>query len=78
MNKKTLCYMLEVKYLEMFGRKISYEIGNDNSDLYPNGWSLNKNYEAKIEILKEALEKQITIENTDLYQNSIEGVRISL
>lgn len=78
MNKKILCYMLEIKYLEMFGREVSYEIGNDNSDLYPNGWGLNDDYESKIEILKEALAKQIQIESTDLYQKSIEGVRISM
>ena len=72
MDNKMLCNMLEIKYLKMFGRKITYDL-NDNSDLYPNDWYLNNDYDLKSKILLEALEKKETIVNTTLYQSNIEG-----
>ena len=74
MDDKLLYNILEVKYLKMFGREITYEL-NDNYDLYPNDWYLNKDYELKNKILLEALEKKLMIVDTDLYQMNIEGNR---
>ena len=68
--------ILEVKYLKMFGRKVTYDL-NDNADLYPNDWYINNNYELKSKILLEALENKKKIVDTILYQNNIEGVRNS-
>lgn len=76
MDDKLLYNILDVKYLKMFGRKVTYNF-NDNYDLYPNGWYLIDDYEFKCRILLEALEKQEKIINTDLYQNNIEGNRKS-
>lgn len=74
MEEKMLYNILDVKYLKMFNRKITYD-SNANSDLYPNGWYLNKDYKVKIKILIEAIENKKLIVDTDLYQNIIEGVR---
>lgn len=74
MDKEMIYNILEVKYLKMFGREITYD-SNDNFDLYPNDWYLNNDYDLKIKILLEALEKKEKIANTILYQSNIEGCR---
>ena len=58
--------------------ELSYEkhfkdIVLNNDSLYPVGWYYNKNYSEKIEIIAEAIEKNILIINTMGYQNLIEG-----
>lgn len=74
MDKQMLYNMLEIDYLKMFNREISYDI-YENQDLYPNDWFLNQDYDFKSKILLEALKKNITIKETDLYATIIEGNR---
>lgn len=71
MDKGMIYNILEVKYLKMFGREITYD-SDDNFDLYPNDWYLNNDYDLKIKILLEALEKKEKIASTTLYQSSME------
>jgi hypothetical protein len=70
---KLICHLLEMIYEERMGIKKS-ENQNYSDGLYPMNWYANKNYENKILILTEAIEKQILIINTDGYQNVIEGI----
>lgn len=71
MNEKLFCNILEVKYLKMFNRVVSYD---DNSDLFPNDWFSCDDYKFKSEILLESLEKKILIVDTTKYQKSIENI----
>ena len=72
MNEKLFCNILEVKYLKMFNRVVSYDA--DNSDLFPNDWLSCDDYKLKSEILLESLEKNILIVDTTKYQKSIENI----
>lgn len=76
MDERTMCNILEVQYLKMFGRKVTYDL-NANNDLYPSDWYIYTNYDLKSKILLEALENGKKIVNTTLYQNNSEGVRIN-
>lgn len=74
MNDAKFIYLfLESSYLKLNGRTISY--GNSNNDLFPFEWHSILNYEFKIQVLKEALEKNIKIIDTECYQSAIEGVK---
>lgn len=75
MDNKTLYLILDIKYVEMFGRFISLN-SNSNADLYPNDWFLSEDYEYKVKVLVEALNKNIKIEDTELYQKNVEGPRM--
>lgn len=70
MDDKTVYAILEVQYLKMFGREITYK-PNVNDDLYPYDWYQIYDYKLKAKIISEALTKKTTIENTDLYQSTI-------
>ena len=73
--KKELTYnLLEMKYLKIFGKKITPVMEYDH-DLYPNDWFLNNDYNLKSKILAEAINKKIKIVDTEAYQEIIEGVR---
>lgn len=72
-NPQFIYQLLEVKYLKSNGREIAY--GNLNEDLYPSGWFSINSYDFKIEVLKEALEKNIKIVETDRFQEIIEGAK---
>lgn len=76
MDDKMICNILEIKYLKMFNREITYDL-DDNSDLYPNDWYINQDYELKSRILLEAIKNNKKIENTALYQSTIEGIRLN-
>lgn len=41
---------------------------NNDENIFPIGWYSSKNYKLKTEIIAEAIKKNITIENTELYQ----------
>ena len=71
-DEKMLYYILETKYLKNFGRKITHDL-RENSDLYPNDWYISDNYALKSKILIEAIENNIKILETNLYQSNIEG-----
>lgn len=77
MDEEMLYFMLEIKYLKMFGREITYDLC-DNSDLYPSDWYIDSDYKLKSKILLEALENKKKIIETTLYQNNIEGIRKNL
>ena len=48
---------------------------NRKYKLYPIGWYENKNYQEKIEILTEAIEKNKLIENTKSYQRKLAKIK---
>lgn len=74
MDKKVLYVILDTQYLEMFGRKPTYESAA-NLDLYPSNWGLNNDFDFKVKVLVEALNKKIKITDTELYQKIVEGPR---
>ena len=50
---------------------LRYKEENPNLDLdnlFSSDWNLNKNYKLKIEIIAEAIQNGITVEETDTYQ----------
>lgn len=66
-KKEKIAYeILEVLYIQSRGRKVTSS-PNDNYDLFPDNWYNYDEYESKIEILKEALDKMILIIDTDKY-----------
>lgn len=74
-NKKLLeLYTLaEITYIKHFENKIE-----NKEYLFPENWYENKNYKLKIEIITEAIKKNILIEYTQKYQDIIEGVKRTL
>lgn len=72
---KFIYLLLEIKYVKANGREVVY--GNANDDLYPMDWYLDENYESKIKILEEAIEKKVKIVDTSSYQETIEGIKQS-
>ena len=53
---------------------LRYKEENPNLDLdnlFSSDWNLNKNYKLKIEIIAEAIQKHILVEDTDLYKEKI-------
>lgn len=76
MDSNFVYTLLEVKYLKMFGREITYEF-NANSDLFPYDWNQMYDNNLKIDILTEALTKKIKIVNTDAYVNNIDPNRLT-
>ncbi len=62
-----LYILAEIKYKKEHKKE-------ETDKLFPLDWYSNKNYKLKIEIITEALKKNIRIEDTTLYQESfIEG-----
>lgn len=70
MDEKMVCAILEVKYLKMFGREITYD-SYANIDLYPYDWHQIYDYKLKAKMMSEALDKKIKIQDTDLYMSTI-------
>ena len=68
---ETMCRMMEISYIEMFGRKVE----DNNYDLYPSDWNMIEDYSKKTDILIEAVKDQVKIEDTVGYQDVIEGVK---
>lgn len=69
-------YRKNVEYIKAMGRVPSNN-PEENLDIYPErDWFLNKNYEKKIEILTEAINKKCLIRNTKGYADIVEGVKI--
>lgn len=63
--------LVEMAYRDTFLNK-----AEDESELFPEGWYQNTNYQKKIEVLTEALDKDILIVYTDSYQTMLEGIRM--
>ena len=61
---------VELAYENVFKEQVS-----DVSELYPEGWYGNNDYKLKIEILTEAIDKDVLIVNTDSYQEIIKDVK---
>lgn len=69
-------YKKSAEYIKAMGREVS-DKPEENLDLFPiRGWFSNKNYEKKIEILSEAINKKCLITKTKGYADIVEGVRI--
>ena len=68
-TKKVLCQMMEITYIQ------KYQDGTNNYNLFPINWFDIKNYDKKIEIIAEALNKNIKIINTNSYNDIIEGIK---
>lgn len=62
--------LAELSYQKHFENKIE-----DKELLYPEGWYSNQNYNLKIDIIAEAISKNILIEYTVKYQELIEGIK---
>lgn len=59
-----LYVMSEIAY------KDKHKIESDD-EIFPNNWYSSKNYKVKTEIIAEAIEKNILVEETELYKNSV-------
>jgi len=59
-----LYVMSEIAY------KDKYKLDSED-ELFPDNWYSSKNYKVKIEIIAEAIEKNILIEETDRYKESV-------
>lgn len=70
-NDDLMIAILENEYLETRNKK---DDNNSENESFPSEWFSSSNKEKKIEILLEALHKNIDIEDTDLYQDIIEKV----
>ena len=69
--EEAMCRMMEVSYISQYDRKPT----DDNRDLYPIGWNDNQDYNEKIKILAEAVDRKKTIIETEAYQSMVEGKR---
>lgn len=69
--EEAMCRMMEVSYISQYDRKPT----DDNRDLYPIGWNDNQDYNEKIKILAEAVDRKKTIIETEAYQSIVEGKR---
>lgn len=74
MDDRTLYLILEINYFKIFGREITINY-DANSDLLPAGWDLINNYELKSKILTEAINKNIKVVDTKLYNETINDVK---
>lgn len=52
--EEAMCRMMEVSYISQYDRKPT----DDNRDLYPIGWNDNQDYNEKIKILAEAVDRK--------------------
>ena len=51
------------------------KIHGDSEDIFPMEWYSTKDYKLKTEIIAEAIKKNISVEETELYQqNMVEGI----
>lgn len=58
--------------------EITYKKENEDKseeELFPFDWYSIKNYKYKVEIIGEALKKNILIKETELYKERVEGIR---
>lgn len=74
MDDRTLYLILEINYFKMFGREITPNY-KDNIDLLPTGWDLINNYKLKSKILTEAINNNIKVVDTKLYNETINDVK---
>lgn len=70
-NEKFLYRIVEIDYIKTMGREVSDD-RKVNQDLFPFGWFSNTDYDKKIAILDEAIQKKVLIKNTNLYKDFIE------
>ena len=73
-EEKIIYRMMEYRYLKENGRQISSD-PQINADLYPSDWYSNDDYLTKAEILGEAIEKKVLINQTEKYKQIQEGIR---
>ncbi len=67
-SKKIACQIMEINYMQ----KLKKDNNQNNYDLFPMGWFDIEDYKKKIEILAEAISKNIEIIQTKSYQDIIE------
>lgn len=60
-----LYILAETSYIKKMKEK---DISFNDKNIFPNDWYKYTNYKDKIEILNEALEKNILIKDTELYK----------
>ena len=60
-----LYILAETSYIKKMKKK---DISFNDKNIFPNDWYKYTNYKDKIEILNEALEKNILIKDTELYK----------
>jgi hypothetical protein len=51
--------------------------GKSEEELFPNDWYSITNYKTKIEIIEEAIKNNILIQDTQKYQDRIEGIKLT-
>ena len=73
-DNEILYYLLEITYTKMQGKGNNTEY---NRDIFPTDWTL-MTIEARYDILKEAIEKNIAITETNSYNEQCEGVHFEL
>lgn len=70
---KFRCQDMEITYAKLMG--IDYSQDDLHLErVFPDSWFFIKNYAKKMEILKEAMEKNILVSDTDGYLDICEGV----
>lgn len=69
--EEAMCRMMEVSYISQYNRTPE----DNNQDLYPLDWHANQDYNEKIKILAEAVDRKKTIIETEAYQSMVEGKR---
>lgn len=72
-NEQLACKLLEFEYIKSRGRQVTYNLDN-NYDLFPSDWFDNESYIVKIEILKEAIDKNILIHETEGYVKAFSDI----
>ena len=51
--------------------------GKTDEELFPIDWYSISNYKSKIEIIEEAIKKNILIKDTEKYQSRLEGIKLT-
>ena len=61
--------LMEIAYFNMLG----IDDVKEGLNMMPNGWNASDNYKKKINVLAEAIDKNINILDTELYKKETEG-----
>lgn len=70
-DEQIKCGILELAYMQMISEKTGME--SNYTDVLPRDWIISKDYEQKMKILGEAIDKGINIYETEKYQKATEG-----
>lgn len=71
-EKRVVCNLFEVQYIQAHGYETA-EFSKCFRELFPREWLDSEDYDNKIRVLAEALEKSILIIETDIYQQIMSG-----